>query len=75
MGRKIKGDRIDVKQRSRALRMHMMGNARKPDGSLQRPPPPVTLPTINVLTLSEIEAKYADLDRASGDRPEMTSRA
>lgn len=58
----------------KALRAHLSGNARKNDGTLMHVPAPVTLPVLNIPTLSEIEAKYGALTRASGVRLEMASR-
>jgi len=65
---------LDHVQRFKALKLYLSGNARKNDGTLQRPAPPVTLPALNIITLSEIEAKYGRLTRASGVRPEMASQ-
>jgi hypothetical protein len=45
-------------QQRKALIGQMRGTARNTDGTLQRPPPAITLPTIKAPTLEEIEEKY-----------------
>ncbi len=49
-------------QRRKSLLAQMRGTARKPDGTLQHEPPPVTLPVVKFLTLDEIEAKYGRIE-------------
>jgi hypothetical protein len=60
--------------RRKAMQLYLSGNAKKNDGTLQHQRPPVTLATVRILTLSEIDAKYGALGPASDVRPEIASR-